>query len=91
MRDHLNENRKESQQEILENLGARYVLNSSDSNYREDLAKLSHELKAKLFFDAVGGDQTGIMAVSSPPGSRIILYAMLSEEALQQPWVMITG
>ncbi|MBN1387479.1 MAG: zinc-binding dehydrogenase [Bacteroidales bacterium] len=37
-------------------------------------------MNARLFFDAVGGEQTEIMLRSSPPGSTIVSYAKLSEQ-----------
>lgn len=72
--------RKESQISLLEKAGAKYILNSSAAEFKEDLAKLAGKLGARLFFDAVGGEQTKVFTEASPPGSRIVLYAMLSEE-----------
>ncbi|MEE4116255.1 MAG: zinc-binding dehydrogenase [Marinilabiliaceae bacterium] len=73
--------RKESQKALLEESGAEYILNSSEAGFKEELGNLTATLGAKLFFDAVGGEQSSLFAQISPPGSRIILYAMLSEQA----------
>lgn len=65
---------------LLKAAGDRYVLNSSDSHFRDILADLLMELGATLLLDAVGGDMPGILLDSSPAGSRIVLYANLSEK-----------
>ena len=39
--------------------GARYILNSSDKNFDEDLYELSKKLGANVAIDAVAGEMTG--------------------------------
>ncbi len=73
--------RNDKKVEELKRAGATIILNSSESSFISSLQEISHENNAKLFFDAIGGRQTEIMAEVSPSGSRIILYARLSEES----------
>lgn len=47
--------RKQEQVDILEGLGAKYVLNSSDENFKRDLYKAIDATGATLAFDAIGG------------------------------------
>jgi NADPH:quinone reductase-like Zn-dependent oxidoreductase len=70
---------REAQYDSLKKLGAENVLVSSSPGFENNLASLSAKLDARLFFDAVGGEQTGIMLRTSPPGSMIMIYAKLSE------------
>jgi len=72
--------REDSQVKLLEQQGAKYILNSSDKDFVSDFRKLTMELEARLLFDAVGGEQTGVFIKESPGGSRIILYANLSND-----------
>ncbi len=73
--------RNNNQLGILEKAGAEYILNSSDSDYIINLRKVLKELDAKLLFDAVGGEQTEIFIKESLDGSRIIMYANLSDKS----------
>lgn len=47
--------RKQEQVDILEALGAKYVLNSSSDSFKKDLYKALNETGATLAFDAIGG------------------------------------
>ncbi|MEQ9315247.1 MAG: NADH oxidase, partial [Henriciella sp.] len=47
--------RKEEQEKILRDLGAKYVLNSSDDDFMEKLIDALAETGATLGFDAIGG------------------------------------
>jgi NADPH:quinone reductase-like Zn-dependent oxidoreductase len=47
--------RKQEQVDILKGLGAKYVLNSSDENFKKDLYKAIDATGATLAFDAIGG------------------------------------
>lgn len=70
---------REDQYDTLKKLGAENVLVSSSPEFENKLAMLSEKLGARLFFDAVGGEQTEIMLRTAPAGSMIIIYAKLSE------------
>jgi NADPH:quinone reductase len=72
--------RKQEQVQPLIDMGADYVLCSSDPDYQIKLTELCERLKATLFFDAVGGNDTSVFCDVSPKGSHIVLYANLSEE-----------
>ena len=71
---------RESQANTIKEQGAEYILKSSSPDFDKELAFWSERLNARLFFDAVGGEQAEIMLRTSPPGSTIINYAKLSEQ-----------
>ncbi len=73
--------RKESQVELLKNIGATHILNSSDQRFIKNLNTLSHTLNARLFFDAVGGPLLGQLLMAAPHGTTILSYGRLSSEA----------
>ncbi len=73
--------RNSKQQELLTKHGAGIILNSSEKDFIRDFRKLSIEHKCRLIFDAVGGEQTGMLIRESPVNSRIILYANLSDDS----------
>lgn len=70
--------RKEDQVNSLNANGASYVLNSTKEDFKEELNKLSHQLKAGIAFDAVGGEQTGILLAALPLHSDVVLYGGLA-------------
>ncbi len=72
--------RNQQQLESLKALGAKYVLNSSEEDYCEQLKAVADTLKLHLYFDALGGRSTDDLVRCSPEGSRIYMYANLSEE-----------
>lgn len=47
--------RKDSQVKLLKDMGAKYVVNSSDDSFMADLTDAIHETGATLGFDATGG------------------------------------
>jgi NADPH:quinone reductase len=51
--------RKDEQVEILKNLGAEYICNTSDDNFMENLIEALVETGATLGFDATGGGNNG--------------------------------
>ena len=51
--------RKDEQVEILKNLGAEYICNTSDGNFMENLIEALVETGATLGFDATGGGNNG--------------------------------
>jgi NADPH:quinone reductase-like Zn-dependent oxidoreductase len=78
--DLINIVRREKQAEELKNMGAKYILNSNDDDYQQNLAELTGELEASLFFDAVTGKETSKIIHAAPKNSQIIVYANLSDE-----------
>lgn len=71
--------RKEQKAELLKS-GAKYVLCSSDDDFESQLRQLSSKLRAKIAFDAVGGETTFILSRALPPGARVVVYGGLSEQ-----------
>ncbi len=72
--------KRESQLQSLKKIGAEYILASESPDFEKELGFCSARLNAKLFFDAVGGEQAEIMLGVSPPGSSVISYGKLSEQ-----------
>lgn len=70
--------RRNEQVELLKSLGAQYVINTSDNQWENNLAKLSEDLNATLFLDALAGEMTTKLSEISPKGSTIMVYANLS-------------
>ena len=70
--------RKEAQVEFLRSMGAEYILNSTDIDFDEQLRHLSHQLKATLILDPVGGEQTLRLLNAAPSGSTALIYGSLS-------------
>lgn len=64
--------RKQEQVDILEALGAKYVLNSSSESFKKDLYKAIEETGATLAFDAIGGGKlvNDILAAMEMVGSK---------------------
>ncbi|MFD3163375.1 zinc-binding dehydrogenase [Herpetosiphon sp. NSE202] len=75
--------RREAQVELLQSLGAEYVLNSSSPDFAEALSKLCHEQQAQLAFDAVGGELVGQVLSAMPKGSTMMVYGALADSACQ--------
>jgi NADPH:quinone reductase-like Zn-dependent oxidoreductase len=72
--------RRQEQVELLESLGAQYVLNSLDEGFPDRLCTLAHQLKATLFLDAVGGGMTQQLLDAAPSGGTVLVYSNLSGE-----------
>lgn len=66
--------RKQEQVDILKALGAKYVLNSSDENFKKDLFKAIEATGATLAFDAIGGGTlvSDILSAMEAVGSKDI-------------------
>lgn len=47
--------RKQEQVDLLKNMGAKYVCNSSDADFKKQLVEAIHETQAYIAFDATGG------------------------------------
>ena len=72
--------RNHKQAGMLRQLGSKYVLDSSDPSFINDLANLSLDLRATLLFDSVCSRQLEEMCDVLPSGSTIIIYGNLSGE-----------
>jgi NADPH:quinone reductase len=71
--------RTESQVAALMSQGAEYVINTSDRDYKIQLANLIQKLNPTLFFDAIGGDEFLNIVEFAPKNSLVMPYANLSE------------
>jgi len=76
--------RKEEQIEWLTQKGVKYVLDSTNQNFQQELKSLSGELNAGIAFDAVGGEMTGILLNALPDISDVILYGGLAGSSVQE-------
>lgn len=64
--------------EMLKQKGSKYVLNTSDPSFIDNLAQLSNELHATLMFDSVCGKELPFMIEVLPPNSSVYIYGNLS-------------
>ena len=72
--------RRQEHVELLQSLGARFVLDSNDKSFLHQLRTLTRQLKATLILDAVGGDLTQRLLEAAPFGSTVLVYSNLSGE-----------
>ncbi len=72
--------RRSEQIEIMKEIGAEHVLNSSDDRFDRSLLVLAKKLNATAAFDAVGGKMPALLAATMPTGSTITVYGGLSGE-----------
>jgi NADPH:quinone reductase-like Zn-dependent oxidoreductase len=66
----------------LQELGAEYILNSTDAGFEERLAELAKQLRATVCFEAVAGKMTGQVLSRMPSNSVCIIYGLLSEQPI---------
>jgi NADPH:quinone reductase len=82
--------RSPTQVELLTRMGAKYVLDSSDSNFKEQMCDAFRKLKVTLAFDAVGGELTGNLLSALHHGGRVVVYGGLSEQnCMASPYDLI--
>jgi NADPH:quinone reductase-like Zn-dependent oxidoreductase len=72
--------RRQEQVDLLEGLGAEYVLNSSLAGFDEQCRDLFARLGVRLAFDAVSGEMTGRLLAALPRGGRVTVFGTLSDE-----------
>ncbi len=70
--------RRQEQVELLNTMGAQYILNSSDPDFYRRLHTLTHQLKATLILDPVAGDQAQGLLDAAADGSTLLIYGTLS-------------
>jgi NADPH:quinone reductase len=75
--------RRAKQVELLHQLGAEYVVNSSEPEFDKRLRELCHQLRASIGFDAVAGEMSAIVLRAQPRGSRLLVYGALSLKTSQ--------
>jgi len=69
---------------LLRELGAEYVLCSSDSDFGEQLQALAGKLVPAVAFDCVAGPVTGQVLGCLQPGSVLYLYGFLSMRLVEE-------
>jgi len=72
--------RRDEQVEELKALGAKYIFNTSEENWKEEFKATCAELNCTLAFDAVAGDLTGQVLHNMPKNSVVKVYGGLSEK-----------
>lgn len=72
--------RRQEQVELLQALGAQYVLNSSTPDFENHLRELSHQLRVSLALEAVSGEIAGYILRALPKGAQMIVYGAISEQ-----------
>jgi NADPH2:quinone reductase len=70
--------RSQKNVDALKSLGSKYVLNSSDPLFLENLCELSGKLNATILFDSVCNDDLIGMIGSLPKNSSVIIYGNLT-------------
>jgi NADPH2:quinone reductase len=66
----------------LRNLGATEVLVSSDPDFCSHLAHACTHYQARIGFDAVAGELTGVMLKAMPARARVLVYGALSSASV---------
>lgn len=74
--------RRAEQIELLRARGGEYILNSSASNFHQELQELAQRLKATLILDSVGGEESNRLLQAAPRGSRLVRYGLLSGQTI---------
>jgi NADPH:quinone reductase-like Zn-dependent oxidoreductase len=75
--------RRHEQVDLLQALGAKYVINSSAPDFEEHLRQLSQQLQVSLALEAVSGEISGYILRALPKGAKMIVYGAISEQACQ--------
>lgn len=73
--------RRAEQVELLQSLGAEYILNSADPDYPAQLRDLCKRLHVTAAFDAVAGGATGELFNAMERGGTVYLYGALSRKS----------
>ena len=70
--------RRQEQVDILKELGATYILNSSDETFLPELQEIIDELKPKIYFSAIGGGDLPTKVLNMMPSqSTLYVYGAL--------------
>ncbi|MGZ6190885.1 MAG: zinc-binding dehydrogenase [Vulcanimicrobiaceae bacterium] len=71
--------RRADQVDLLREIGAEHVLDSSAPDFDAELRELCHTLGASIGFDAIAGEMSGRVLRAQPKGSRLLVYGDLSQ------------
>lgn len=86
----INTVRRDEHVELLKNIGAQVVLNSSAPNFDQDLKDVCHQANIHLSFDAIAGEMTLRLLEAMPSKSKVTVYGGLSgESAMASPGHLI--
>ena len=72
--------RRKEQVDILKEIGAELILDSSEPNFKQDLIEMIKTYKPTAFFDAIAGDFPGTVLSLMPEGSTMYVYGGLSNK-----------
>ena len=73
--------RKQEQVDILKDLGAAHIFNSSDDTFDADIKAVIDELQPKIYFTAIGGGELPTRVLSMMPfQSTLYVYGGLVME-----------
>ncbi len=83
--------RREAPVAMLKDLGAAYVLNESDADYKTDLAKVLEKEKPVIFLDAVAGHRSAQTHNMMGDRARWVIYGRLDDSPAEilDPGAMI--
>ena len=74
--------RREEQVKILNDLGAKFVINTGEKGWKKKLAVLAKKLDARFVTDAISGRDAGLTLSLLPPGSMLLNYGALSGKSV---------
>lgn len=74
--------RKEQSIQEMKELGGKHFINTSDKNWKKLLNQKLKELNVKVFFECVGGNETGNIVKCLIPGSTLIHFGNLLEQKI---------
>ena len=77
----INTVRREVQVELLNNIGAQIVLNSSTPDFDQELKDACRQVNAHLAFDAIAGQMTLRLLEALPDHSKVTVYGGLSGDS----------
>lgn len=75
--------RKANQIQPLKDIGADYVINTSEKDWQKTLKKLAAELDAKFCFECIGGELASQILTAMPYGSTLFNYGNLLFKPLE--------
>jgi len=70
--------RREEQVKILQELGAKHIINSSEDDWTVKLQQKVEELHCTVGFDAVAGSSSGHILAALPPAGTLYVYGGLA-------------
>ena len=70
--------RRQEQVQLLQDLGAKHIVNSSDENWKTILQQKVEELQCTVAFDAVAGSTSGDILSTLPSGGILFVYGGLA-------------